>query len=162
VLFPSPGHKLDHQGKSPAQTFQYWRTKINGMRPFIIWATGLFLLAILMLTFFLAYLVLVPTTRASVQAELDRAGLHSQALVDFEANDSVHYGIHLLLGRTLALYPRTRRLADLQYSKARFHARTRHQLVLVTTGRPRTPAAAVSDAFRLGISGLEWLSGRVL
>jgi hypothetical protein len=94
------------------------------MRRFIIWATSLFLLAILALTFFLAYLVLVPTTRASVQAELDRAGLHSQALADFEANDSVHYGVHLLLGRTLALYPRTRRLADQQYSKARFYART--------------------------------------
>jgi hypothetical protein len=130
------------------------------MRHFIFGATGLLLLVTLTLTLFLAYLVLVPTTRTSVQAELARMGLHPQALASFEANDSVHYGVHLLLGRSLALYPRTRRLADLQYSKARFHARTRHQLALVTTDRPHTAAAAVRDAFRLGISGLEWLGGR--
>jgi len=135
---------------------------MSGMYRFIFWATGLLLLAILSLALFLGYLVLVPTTRASVQAELAREGLHSQALTDLEADNSVHYGVHLLLGRLLSLYPRTRRLADLQYSKARYHARTLHQRALVTTDRPRTVVSAVSDAVRLGISGLEWLGGRVL
>ena len=129
---------------------------------FIFWATGLLLLLTLPLALFLGYLVLVPATRASVQAELTRAGLQSRALTDFEANNSVHYAVHLTLGRLLALYPRTRRLADLQYSKARYHARTPQERALVTTDRPRTVAAAVSDAVRLGINGLEWLGGRLL
>ena len=132
-----------------------------GMRRLIFWTTSVLLLATLALGLLLAYLVLVPTTRATVQVEVMRAGLQSQALTRVERDNSVHYGVHLLLGRALALYPPTRRLADWQYYKARWHARTRYQRALVTTDRPHSAAAAVSDAFGLGISGLKWLGGRV-
>jgi hypothetical protein len=132
------------------------------MRRFVFWATGLLLLAALALVLLMGFLVLAPSARASVRAGMTREGLHSQALTDLQANNSVHYDVHLLLGRTLALCPCTRRLADTQYSKATWHARTRHQKALVTTARPRTVAAVVSDTFQLGVSSLQWLGGRLL
>jgi hypothetical protein len=137
------------------------RRRISVMR-LIFWMTGLLLLVTLSLVLFLAYLVLVPAARAPVQAELARTGLQSHALTELETNGSLHYVVHLMLGRVLALDPSTRRLADWQYSKARYHSRTPHQLALVTTERPRSVAATISDAVRLSINGLEWLGGRVL
>jgi hypothetical protein len=129
---------------------------------FILAMTGGLLLVAVSFMLFLVYLVLVPTARAPIQAEFARTGLQSHRLTELETNSSVHYVVHLMLGRVLALDPSTRQLADWQYNKARYHARTPHQLALVTSERPRTVAATLSDAVRLGISGLEWLSGRVV
>jgi hypothetical protein len=131
------------------------------MRRFLFWATGLLLLTTLALVLLTGYLVLDHPARAAVLARMHREGLYPQALTDLQADNSAHYGVHLLLGRTLALCPCTRRLADAQYSRARFHARTKYQRALVTTARPRTVAAVVSDTFQLGISSLQWLGGHL-
>ena len=131
------------------------------MRRLVLWGITLSLMA--MLTVVLAIEVLdialtTPAVRVDVLRQVDRY----PAVAVLQTKNAVHYDVHLLAGRTLSLCPCTRGLAAVQYSKAMWHARTQHQRALITTDRPRTVWALVSDTLQLGLSGIEWLGGHIV
>jgi hypothetical protein len=136
---------------------RYW----NGRKPrFVLWSIGLLLVAavaLLLVAGVVPLTLTVPAVRTAVTHQTARY----PALAALQTENSVHYGAHLLAGRTLALCPCTRGLAALQYSKATWHARTPYQRALVTTARPRTAWGMVSDTVKLGISSLRWVGERV-
>ena len=53
-------------------------------------------------------------------------------------DDQVHYVGHLLAGRVLSLCPCTATLAEHQYARGMYHARTPREKALLTTARPST------------------------
>src|SRR5438105_15569050 len=63
-------------------------------------------------------------------------------------NDQVHYGGHLIAGRILSLCPCTTHLAETQYVKGMYHARTPHQVPLLASLRPTSMRARLGDATR--------------
>jgi hypothetical protein len=60
----------------------------------------------------------------------------TSSVVQLAHNDRVHYGGHLLAGRLFSLSPWTAQLAETQYAKGLYHARTPRQVALLTTTRP--------------------------
>jgi hypothetical protein len=131
------------------------------MPRFVLGGLGLLLAAAVALVLFAGIATVALAVPAVHTVVLQRTARYP-ALVAFQSENAVHYGAHLLAGRTLGLCPCTRGLAALQYSKAVWHARTPHQRALVTTKRPHTAWGMVSDAIQLAIGGLRWLGERVL
>ena len=60
--------------------------------------------------------------------------------------DEVHYGGHLLAGRLFSLWPGTAELAEEQYARGLYHARTARQTALLTTQRPSGARAHLAEA----------------
>jgi len=131
------------------------------MRRFVLWGITLLLMAVLVSVLSIEALDIALTTpalRADVMHEAGRI----PGLATLQTSDAVHYGVHLVAGRTLSLCPCTRDLAAEQYEKAMWHARTPHQWALLTIDRPRTPWEAITDALQLSASSLRWLGGHLL
>jgi len=63
--------------------------------------------------------------------------------------DQVHYVGHLVAGRVLSLCPCTLQLAETQYAKGMYHARTTRQAALLTDARPTTLRARLIEAPQL-------------
>jgi hypothetical protein len=131
------------------------------MRRLAVWGITLFLMGVLTLVLAIEVMDIALTTPA-VRADITRKVDRYPVIVALQAKNSVHYGVHLLAGRTLSLCPCTRGLAAVQYSKAAWHARNQHQRALVTTDRPHTVWEAVGDTVGLGFSGIQWLGEHVL
>jgi hypothetical protein len=51
-------------------------------------------------------------------------------------DDQLHYVVHLFAGRVLSLCPCTAQMANNQYTRGMYHARTPRQQALLTTARP--------------------------
>jgi hypothetical protein len=60
-------------------------------------------------------------------------------------DDQVHFVGHLVAGRVLSLCPCTASLAENQYARGLYHARTPHQRALLTTARPTTLAQRLNE-----------------
>jgi len=60
--------------------------------------------------------------------------------------DEVHYGGHLVAGRLLSLWPGGAELAENQYARGLYHARTARQTALLTTQRPTDARAHLAEA----------------
>ncbi len=76
------------------------------------------------------------------------------AALSLAHNDQVHYGGHLIAGRFLSLCPCTARLAETQYVRGTYHARTPKQLALLTTQRPASVRARLAEAGVLAASAI--------
>jgi hypothetical protein len=76
-------------------------------------------------------------------------------------NDQVHYGGHLVAGRLLSLCPCTARLAETQYIRGTYHARTPKQLALLTTERPASVRARLAEAPALAASAIRHIQARL-
>ena len=76
-------------------------------------------------------------------------------------DDQVHYGGHLLAGRILALCPCTAQLAETQYARGMYHARTPRQLALLTTDRPHSMRARLAEAPHLARLALQHFGSRL-
>jgi hypothetical protein len=61
-------------------------------------------------------------------------------------DDQVHYVGHLVAGRVLSLCSCTATLAERQYARGVYHARTPRQLALLTTARPTTLDQRLKEA----------------
>jgi hypothetical protein len=122
------------------------------MRPsgFSVW--------LVLATFALA--IVVPLAGLALADFQDEAvsglGFRGRAQAVLDNGDRTHYAIHLALGRVLDLCPCTQDLADTQYWRARFHARTQYELQLVTRDRPATPIERVADAADIVSGGVRW------
>lgn len=81
--------------------------------------------------------------------------------VSLAHNDQLHYGGHLVAGRILALSPYTSQLAETQYARGMYHARTPRQVALLTTDRPTSLRARLAEAPRLAALTLHYLSSRL-
>jgi hypothetical protein len=107
-----------------------------------------------------ALAMFVPLSGLALADFLDESvsglGFMSRAHAVIDNGDRTHYAIHLALGRVLDLCPCTHDLADTQYWRARFHARTPHELQLVTQDRPVTPVERVADAADIVSGGVRW------
>ena len=107
-------------------------------------------------------LVVVVVTLASLvvadwaEAQDRKSGLLPQLVYALDGGDHLHYVVHLVLGRVLDLCPGTRSLAEEQYRRAMAHARTGHQLALVTSQQPTTLRQRVADAAGMLGSGVRW------
>jgi hypothetical protein len=87
-------------------------------------------------------------------------GSRAQALtLQFLHNDQLHYGSHLLAGRVLSLCPCTDQLAETQYVKGFYHARSPLQIALLTTQRPSDMRARLREAALLAKAVLRPLRG---
>jgi hypothetical protein len=73
----------------------------------------------------------------------------SRAALQFGHDDRVHYFGHLAAGRLLSLCPCGTTLAERQYARGMFHARTPRQQALLTTARPTTLGERLQEAPRL-------------
>jgi hypothetical protein len=60
--------------------------------------------------------------------------------------DEVHYGGHLVAGRLFSLLPGGAELAENQYARGLYHARTARQTALLTTQRPTGARAHLAEA----------------
>jgi hypothetical protein len=60
--------------------------------------------------------------------------------------DEVHYGGHLVAGRLLSLWPGGADMAENQYARGLYHARTPQQAALLTTERPSGALAHLAEA----------------
>jgi hypothetical protein len=60
--------------------------------------------------------------------------------------DEVHYGGHLVAGRLLSLWPGGADMAENQYARGLYHARTPRQAALLTTQRPSGALAHLAEA----------------
>ncbi len=60
--------------------------------------------------------------------------------------DEVHYGGHLVAGRIFSLWPGGTDLAEEQYTRGLYHARTPRQAALLTTHRPSGALAHLAEA----------------
>jgi hypothetical protein len=90
--------------------------------------------------------------------------LRQRAALALAEGDHLHFAIHILAGRAFDLCPCTRRAADGQYNRARFHAVTPRQRSVVGNTHPQTPTewvdyvvgpvAVASDWIGDGISWL--------
>src|SRR5581483_7597903 len=127
----------------------------------LLWGPTLLLIAVLGSILAIDGLDIALTTPA-LRADLMHQASRYPALAALQANDAVHYGAHLVAGRTLSLCPCTRDLAAIQYSKALWHARTPHQRALLTTDRPHTAWGIVTDALQLSASSLRWIGGHLV
>ena len=88
-------------------------------------------------------------------------GPRAQALtMQLIHNDQLHYGSHLIAGRILSLCPCTDQLAETQYVKGMYHARTPLQIALLTTQRPGGMRARLGEAPVLARAGLRLLRAR--
>ncbi|MBV8720177.1 MAG: hypothetical protein JOZ65_34345 [Chloroflexi bacterium] len=76
-------------------------------------------------------------------------------------DDQVHYGGHLVAGRILSMCPCTAQLAEAQYVRGTYHARTPTQLALLTSQRPRSMRARLAEAPVLASSALRHLGARL-
>ena len=76
-------------------------------------------------------------------------------------NDRVHYVGHLVAGRLFSLCPCTQQLAETQYLKGMYHARTPRQAALLTTGRPTSLDGRVGEARDLAVAGLQRIGRRL-
>jgi hypothetical protein len=85
----------------------------------------------------------------------------TDAALSVAHDDQVHYGGHLLAGRLFSLCPCTTRLADEQYARGMYHARTPTQLALLTSLRPTSMRAQLSEAPRLAAGALRHIGGRL-
>jgi hypothetical protein len=72
-------------------------------------------------------------------------------------DDQVHYAGHLLAGRALSLCPCTLQLAETQYAKGMYHARTSREAALLTHARPTTWQAHLIEAPQLIAAALRRL-----
>jgi hypothetical protein len=127
-----------------------------------VWLVGLLLLAAAL------GLLLLAEVDSFVPAELGHTTLsRAESRLDHlvpaavRESDGLHYAAHLGAGRILSLCPCTRNAAAVQYDKATRHARSRHQLALVTTARPHRIGDALGDAFGLGVDAVKWASWRL-
>ncbi len=75
-------------------------------------------------------------------------------------DDQVHYVGHLLAGRVLSLCPCTAQLAQRQYNRGLYHARTPLQMTLLTTEQPTNMHARLAETSLLASAGLRWLTVR--
>jgi hypothetical protein len=76
-------------------------------------------------------------------------------------NDQLHYGGHLVAGRILSLCPCTAQLAQNQYVRGMYHARTPHQEALLTTARPTSLRAQLSEARQMAASVMRHVGNRL-
>lgn len=76
-------------------------------------------------------------------------------------NDQVHYGGHLVAGRVLSLCPFTAQLAETQYLRGTYHARTPAQLALLTSQRPQSMRARLAEAPVLASGALRHIRTRL-
>jgi hypothetical protein len=60
--------------------------------------------------------------------------------------DEVHYGGHLVAGRLFSLWPGGADMAEEQYTRGLYHARTPRQAALLTTQRPSGAWAHLEEA----------------
>jgi hypothetical protein len=77
-------------------------------------------------------------------------------------DDQVHYAGHLVAGRILSLWPATARLAEVQYSRGMYHARTPREVALLTSERPTSIRGRIGEAPALASSALRRISSRLL
>ncbi len=75
-------------------------------------------------------------------------------------SDEVHYGGHLVAGRLLSLWPGGADLAENQYARGLYHARTPQQAALLTTQRPTSAAAHLAEARSLAAAAVRQVIGR--
>jgi hypothetical protein len=75
--------------------------------------------------------------------------------------DHLHYGVHLMAGRVLDICPCTRNAALTQYQRARFHAVTPRERVVLGAIRPKTPEEWLEYAVGPLDVGLAWLGDAV-
>ena len=80
------------------------------------------------------------------------------AAVGVARNDAVHYGGHLLAGRILSLCPCTMQLAETQYVKGMYHARSPRQAALLTSQRPTSLRGRIAEAPLLAAGAVRHLS----
>jgi plastocyanin len=83
--------------------------------------------------------------------------MRARAAWAWNRGDHLHYAVHLLQGRLLDICPCTRRAADAQYYRARFHAVTPRQQAVLANTRPDSPAAWVTYIFGPAAVGLDWV-----
>jgi hypothetical protein len=76
-------------------------------------------------------------------------------------NDRVHYVGHLVAGRVFSLCPCTLQIADTQYLRGMYHARTPQQAAWLTTDRPASLHAQLGEARTLAAAGLRHLGRRL-
>jgi hypothetical protein len=76
------------------------------------------------------------------------AGL-TRAAVRVGHDDQVHYAGHLVAGRLLSLCPCATALAERQYARGMYHARTPRQKALLTTAQPESFRARLNEAPQL-------------
>src|SRR5216684_1605385 len=74
--------------------------------------------------------------------------------------DEVHYGGHLVAGRLLSLWPGGADMAENQYARGLYHARTPRQAALLTTQRPTSAAAHLAEARLLAAAAGRQVIGR--
>src|SRR5690242_14155753 len=84
--------------------------------------------------------------------------LATPALADtalgFIHNDRLHYVVHLAAGRAFSLCPCTTQLAQTQYARGMYHARSPHQVALLTTSRPSGMRAHLAEGTELAAFAL--------
>ena len=85
----------------------------------------------------------------------------TDATLSLVHNDQVHYGGHLIAGRILSLCPCTTHLAETQYVKGMYHARTPHQVALLTSLRPTSMRALLVDAPQLAAAAIQQIASRL-
>lgn len=73
-------------------------------------------------------------------------------------DDQVHYVGHLFAGRVLSLSPYTVHLAEDQYSRGLYHARTPRQVALLTTARPTGVRARLAETPHLILAAIRRLA----
>jgi hypothetical protein len=73
--------------------------------------------------------------------------------------DEVHYGGHLVAGRLLSLCPGGAELAENQYARGLYHARTPRQKALLTTQRPTSARAHLAEARLLASAAVRRVIG---
>jgi len=73
--------------------------------------------------------------------------------------DEVHYGGHLVAGRLLSLWPGGAELAENQYARGLYHARTPRQAALLTTQRPTGAGAHLAEAWMVAAAAARRMLG---
>jgi hypothetical protein len=78
----------------------------------------------------------------------------AQATLNVAHDDQVHYVGHLVAGRLFSLCTCTLRLADEQYTRGLYHARTPRQVALLTTERSASARVVFAETPRLAARAL--------
>ena|SRR5437870_1595421 len=73
--------------------------------------------------------------------------------------DQVHYGGHLVAGRLLSLWPGAAEMAENQYARGLYHARTPRQAALLTTQRPTGAWARLAEAWMVAAAAVRRVIG---
>ena len=150
-------------GGAPAAVLRH-RAAVRARRGLPLWLSR-WLLATSLLGLLVAVPLFLLAAAELAEPEDDWAGpfMHRVEL-KIREHEKLHYGIHLTLGRALAVCPCTRRWSASQYYKASFHAHTPRQTALVTTERPNLTSvrSILRDTVRLAGGGVKWAGDHLL